>query len=702
MRRVAVCCFAVVIATTLGSGPAVAAEPSPGASGAGDPYFPLDGNGGYDVEHYHLDVTYDPDTDHLTGVTTIRAHATHDLSAFNLDLDGLTVGSITVNGADATWSRGRGELTVTPTDSLPEGELFTTVVEYAGVPRPGSELDGSGFMHTDDGTVVAGEPHVAASWYPVNDHPSDKASYAFDITVPQGLEALANGELTSRRDTDDGWTTWAWRAQEPMASYLTTATIGEFELDHYRADGIAYWDAIDPDLLTPLAVPRTGKQYAVSQQTADFEASYKRLSRRIDVPKAGGSLAFSIARETEPGWDFVFVEARTVGRRDWTTLPDRMGHTTRRTRYSCPSWLRLHPVLRRYQTDDGRGTCAPRGTTGRWSAASGASDGWERWRVNLDRFAGRTAQVSITYASDGFIQERGVVVDDIVAPDGASSSFEDDGATRDGWRSLRAPRGSPPNPNSWIVGTESDLPPSTGDIARSSLARQPEIIAFLADTFGDYPFSSAGGIVDDVDMSFALENQTRPIYSKFFFSDQVSGDAVVVHELAHQWYGDSLTVQRWRHIWLNEGFATYAEWLWSEEEGRESTQELFDLWYHLIPADESFWDVRIGNPGPDELFSFAVYVRGAMTLHQLRLAVGEEDFFTILRQWAERYAGGHVTTHRFVRLAEEISGEELSPLFRRWLFTHRKPAATTTQGRTTTEAPSPSMWGKRLEAPLRR
>lgn len=300
----------------------------------------------------------------------------------------------------------------------------------------------------------------------------------------------------------------------------------------------------------------------------------------------------------------MFVEARTVGRNDWTTLRE--------------------------------GNCAPSGTTGRWWAASGAGDGWERWRVDLSRFAGRTAQVSITYVSDDLTQLRGAVVDDIAVPGRTgSTSFEDDGNARDGWRSLPAPRGSAPNPNSWTVGTEADLPPSFGEIARGSLSRQPEIIRFLSETFGDYPFTSAGGIVDDAEIFFALENQTRPIYSKYFFTNPAEGDLVVVHELAHQWYGDSLAVRRWQHIWLNEGFATYAEWLWSEEDGRDSAQELFNCWYRDIPAKDPFWDLRIGDPGRDALFDSPVYIRGAMTLHQVRLAVGEADFFTILRRWAD-------------------------------------------------------------------
>ena len=103
-----------------------------------------------------------------------------------------------------------------------------------------------------------------------------------------------------------------------------------------------------------------------------------------------------------------------------------------------------------------------------------------------------------------------------------------------------------------------------------------------------------------------------------------------MHELAHQWYGDSLAVARWQHIWLNEGFATYAEWLWSEHEGLGTAQEIFDFFYDGIPADDPFWALPIGDPGPDRLFDFAVYWRGGMALHPLRLAVGDAAFFRIL------------------------------------------------------------------------
>ncbi|HEX5691913.1 MAG TPA: M1 family aminopeptidase, partial [Roseiflexaceae bacterium] len=302
-------------------------------------------------------------------------------------------------------------------------------------------------------------------------------------------------------------------------------------------------------------------------------------------------------------------------------------------------------------------------------------DGAEQWSIDLSAWAGKDVEVSISYASDDTVQLKGAFVDDIVVSTGeGSTSFEDDGDVMDGWAVPGAPEGSATNPNDWIVGTVADVPPPTGTIVQASFARQPEIIDFLSGLYGPYPFSAAGGIVDSVDgLGFALETQTRPIYSKDFFTDQISGDDVVVHELAHQWIGDNLALARWRHIWLNEGFATYSQWLWSEREGLGSAQEIFDFYYGIIPPDDPFWTVKIGDPGPDLVFDIAVYYRGAMALHQLRLAVGDETFFQILREWTRTRAGENVTIPQFIRLAERISGKDLDALFDAWLFTTAKP-----------------------------
>ena len=149
---------------------------------------------------------------------------------------------------------------------------------------------------------------------------------------------------------------------------------------------------------------------------------------------------------------------------------------------------------------------------------------------------------------------------------------------------------------------------------------------------------------------------------------------MVVHEYTHQWYGDSVALERWRDIWLNEGFATYAEWLWSEHEGLGTAQETFDVFYDVVfPAEDPFWTLAIGDPGAGNEFDFAVYARGAMTLHTLRLTVGDDTFFGILRQWASEQAGGNVTTGDFVAVAERLSGQQLDDLFDTWLYTTTRP-----------------------------
>jgi aminopeptidase N len=222
----------------------------------------------------------------------------------------------------------------------------------------------------------------------------------------------------------------------------------------------------------------------------------------------------------------------------------------------------------------------------------------------------------------------------------------------------------------------------------SSLARQDEVIALLSAAFGPYPFRTAGGIVDNHDdLFFALETQTRSVYSKYFWLDQegnpTNGDFVVAHEMAHQWFGDDVALARWQDIWLNEGFATYAEWLWAEYEGQATPDESFQATYDAFPADDPFWTVTIGDPGVTDLFSNPVYFRGAMTLHALRQAVGDDAFWTTIREWAAENSGGNVTTEQFIALAEEVSGQQLDDLFTTWLFTPSRPdltAATSTLG----------------------
>jgi hypothetical protein len=205
--------------------------------------------------------------------------------------------------------------------------------------------------------------------------------------------------------------------------------------------------------------PHTGTYYAYSN-IADI--SYKRLTRTISVPAGGANLSFWISRDTEPDWDFTFVEAHTVGQDDWTTLPDANGHTSQSTGpndpdlASCPAgWRELHPWLDHYQTFDGTGACTPKGTTGVWNAASGRSAGWEQWSIDLGAYAGKQVEISIAYASDWSVQGLGAFVDDVTLSTGETTSFE---TSLDGWAATGPPPGSSPNSNNWTRATAAGFP----------------------------------------------------------------------------------------------------------------------------------------------------------------------------------------------------------------------------------------------------
>ncbi len=237
------------------TGPATAqppsASPTPartftaGADGVGDTYFPTYGNGGYDVGRYTVKVRYDPAKDQLTGTTTVRATATADLSTFNLDLAGLTVSAVTVDGAPATHSRKRNELVIKPAAGLINGNGFVAEITYAGKPKPlrNETLGDGGFLHTADGAIALGQPESASTWFPVNDHPSDKAAYDFEVTVPDGLTAISNGVPGGKASTG-GWTTWKWSEKSPMASYLSTLVIGKFRITTGEHKGRPVYNAV--------------------------------------------------------------------------------------------------------------------------------------------------------------------------------------------------------------------------------------------------------------------------------------------------------------------------------------------------------------------------------------------------------------------------------------------------------------------------
>jgi aminopeptidase N len=209
--------------------------------------------------------------------------------------------------------------------------------------------------------------------------------------------------------------------------------------------------------------------------------------------------------------------------------------------------------------------------------------------------------------------------------------------------------------------------PADGPAAKS-IARTGEIADFLATHFGPYPFDAYGGVVlDDQRVNYALETQSRPVYGNTFFRGGPNS-TVIAHEVAHQWFGDSVSVARWQDIWLNEGFATYAEWLWQEHERGTGVQESFDRQFARFD-----WKVPPANPGAAGIFGAAVYQRGAMTLHALRRAIGDEAFFALLKSWPAEHRDGNVSTKDFIAAAERASGKDLDELFQTWLFGTAEP-----------------------------
>lgn len=444
----------------LTAGPALAAT---GAMGAGDPYFPLQGNGGYDVTHYDLQLQYDTVGRHLDAVATISATASQSLSAFDLDLRrNLSVLSVTVDGADADFSQPDAfehELVVTPETAVNNGQTFTVVVEYAGRPSSIIDPDGSteGWVETPDGAFVVGEPQGAPTWFPCNDSPRDKATYDFRVTVPEGVTAIANGEL-EKVSTANGWTTFAWQNGEPMATYLATVTTG----------------------------------------------------------------TFSVSTGTTPG-------------------------------------------------------------------------------------------------------------------------------------------GIP-----WYIATD----PKVDRQSQTVLRKVPAMTDYFVELFGPYPFTSTGAVVDNApEVGYALETQTKPLY------DSPPDELTVAHEIAHQWFGNSVTLQRWRDMWINEGFAEFAAWMWFEDTGRKSAQSSFNKWY-AKNEDSWVWNPPPGDPGgPATMFAGSLYERGAMALQALRVKLGDDTFFPMLRAWHEERKYGNATVEEFIAFASAYSLEDLSEFFDVWLYQDGKPTS---------------------------
>ncbi|MEW6277800.1 MAG: M1 family metallopeptidase [Candidatus Eremiobacterota bacterium] len=456
-----------------------------GAPGLGDPYFPKLGNGGYDAQHYTVDLAVDVADNQLRGSSTMEALATQPLDTFNLDFQGFAVSEVSVNGRPAEFVRDGRELTVKPERPLAAGERFEVEVDYAGRPVPYRSPYAPiplGWRNFNDGSYVLSEPDGAAAWYPVNDHPGDKATYTFRLTVPKPYTAAANGQLVERvKGTDPvkgiETTTFVYEARDPIASYLTTVGVGEFSMETGTG---------------PNGLP---------------------IRHFFPVDLAG-----------EASHDF-----------------------------------------------------------------------------------GRTA----------------------------------------------------------------------------------EMIRFFSEKFGPYPFEAYGGLVVDARLGgVALETQTLSLFERGMITGDRAYETVLVHELAHQWFGNSVSLKNWKDIWLNEGFATYAQWLWDEKEEGSEVIERHARWAHRML--EGSGGPPIDDPGPTGLFTHQVYLRGALTLHALRRTVGDEAFFDTVRTYTARFKHGNASSQDFIQVAQEVSGRDLSDFFRRWISESELPdlPATRSPGSTTRPVPT--------------
>jgi aminopeptidase N len=203
------------------------------------------------------------------------------------------------------------------------------------------------------------------------------------------------------------------------------------------------------------------------------------------------------------------------------------------------------------------------------------------------------------------------------------------------------------------------------------LSKLPEAVQLYESLYGPYPFNAVGAIVDSAKfVGYSLETQTKPNFP------YVPDELTLVHEISHMWFGDSVTLTTWPDIWLNEGFATWSEWIWTERQGNKSAAQWFKGLYSTPAKDTAFWGPAVANfLNPALLFNGTVYYRGAMTLQALREKVGDMTFFQLLKAWAAENRHGNVTTPQFIQLAEQMSGMDLDHFFDVWIFQDAKPTS---------------------------
>jgi aminopeptidase N len=219
------------------------------------------------------------------------------------------------------------------------------------------------------------------------------------------------------------------------------------------------------------------------------------------------------------------------------------------------------------------------------------------------------------------------------------------------------------------------VPPRFVSRAKNAFAQQPRMIEVFERFYGPYPF--AGGytaVIADDDLEIPIEAQGMSIFGVNHLAAAWENERLIAHELSHQWFGNSLTLVDWRDIWLHEGFAAYSEWLWSEASGQRSADEHARRWHARLAKRPQ--NLVLADPGPEHMFDDRVYKRGALTLHALRLTIGDVAFLRVLRQWAAAHRLGGVRTEDFLELVKSSATPLMSrpdEFFERWLNTAKLP-----------------------------